>query len=270
MYKKENSLQVFYYNIMFSKAVEFQENYCMFVKKIFLMKKTLLFMLIITQIMIVSAQSIVVTGDTVFYAEPKDKITHYLAVKNISNATINVVCQKTNLVMPAGIPVWAGSNFCFGGTCYGLTYTQPSDIASLAAGQQTYVPDTSAYTGYYEADNVAGTAIVEYCFFDVNIPSDKTCVTITYNCGTTAIDDYEKIEMSDFYPNPANGLTHFTFNGTKAQLKIIDILGNEVKTIEFAEMGKQKIYLGDMTQGIYFGNLMVNDEVIAIKKLIVK
>lgn len=234
------------------------------------MKKILLFILAITQVTIVSSQSLVVTGDTVFNGDPKDKITHYLTVKNTSNTTIDVVCQKTNLSMPAGIAAWAGSSFCFGGQCYGVTYTQPSDIASLAAGQQTSFPDTSAHTGYYDADEVPGTAIVEYCFFDVNNSSDKTCVTVTYNCGSTAIDDQETIEMSEFYPNPANEYTYITFDGNAAQLKIIDILGNEVKTVAFTEMGKQKIYLGDMTKGIYFGNLLVNDEVISIKKLVVK
>ena len=76
-------------------------------------------------------------------------------------------------------------------------------------------------------------------------------------------------EISEFYPNPANSLTHFTFNGTKAQLKIIDILGSEIKVLQLEEPGIKKIELTDMRKGIYFGKLVINNKVTTIKKLIV-
>ena len=96
-------------------------------------------------------------------------------------------------------------------------------------------------------------------------------MTITYDCtATTGVNDFSELtEISDFYPNPANGLTHFTFNGTKAQLKIIDILGNEIKVLQLEESGIKKINLTDMSKGIYFGKLVINNKVITIKKLIV-
>ena len=45
---------------------------------------------------------------------------------------------------------------------------------------------------------------------------------------------------------------------------------NKVKEILITKKGVQTLDLSDMTKGIYFGNLIVNDEVISIKKLIVK
>ena len=42
-----------------------------------------------------------------------------------------------------------------------------------------------------------------------------------------------------------NILTNFAFNGTKAQLKIMDILGNEVKVIQLKEPGTKRIELTD-------------------------
>ena len=98
-------------------------------------------------------------------------------------------------------------------------------------------------------------------------------MTITFNdttSGTTGFtESISDIGISNFYPNPANGLTHFTFNGTKAQLKIIDILGNEVKILPLEEPGIKRIDLTDMSKGIYFGKLVVNNKVTTIKKLIV-
>ena len=87
----------------------------------------------------------------------------------------------------------------------------------------------------------------------------------------TAINDYQSLtKVGDFYPNPASEMVYFTFNGNLATLKLIDILGNEVKEITLSEEGIQKLDLSEMTKGIYFGNLIVNNEVVSIKKLIVK
>ncbi len=85
-------------------------------------------------------------------------------------------------------------------------------------------------------------------------------------CRTTGDLEHSLIALA----NPANGLTNFTFNGTKAQLKIIDILGNEVKVLQLEQPGIKKIDLTDMSKGIYFGELVINNKVTTIKKLILK
>ncbi|MBC8299112.1 MAG: T9SS type A sorting domain-containing protein, partial [Pelagibacterales bacterium] len=51
---------------------------------------------------------------------------------------------------------------------------------------------------------------------------------------------------------------------------VMDILGNEVKTIRLSERGAQKINISDLSKGIYFGNVVVNNETVTIKKLIVR
>jgi len=234
------------------------------------MRKIILFILVLGQISFAVAQSLVVTGGTSFTGNLVDQITNHLDVKNTSSNTITVECQKTNLVLPVG----AESFYCFAGNCYGAAQTTPSDIADLAPGQQFSFAnsDTDAHSGYYNAYNASGIAEVQYCFYDVNNPSDRTCVTITYECSSaTGVNNFNELtKISEFYPNPANGLTHFTFNGTKAQLKIIDILGNEIKVIQLEGPGVKKIDLTDMSKGIYFGKLLRNNKVATIKKLIVK
>lgn len=210
-----------------------------------------------------------------FAGDFNTQIEHHLDVKNISNNSINVVCQKTNISLPTGLPNWGGSYYCFAGACYPTSATGPSNMVAINAGQQIAYSnsDGDAFSGYFKPEGAAGLATVQYCFYDENNPTDETCVVITYDCSqATAIDEYPSLnEMSDFYPNPAGGLTHFIYNGeSSAQLIIIDILGNEVKEIQLTEEGVQKLDLTDMTKGIYFGNLVVNNEVVSIKKLIVK
>ena len=236
------------------------------------MKKIILFTLALAQMSFVVAQSLVVTGDTFLTGDLVNQISHHLDIKNTSANSITVRCQKTNLILPGA----AESFYCFASNCYSASSTSPSSSAVIAAGQQISFdnspPDADAYSGYYNAYGSSGIAEVQYCFYDENNPSDETCVTITYDCSSaTGINDFTELtKMSEFYPNPANGLTNFTFNGTKAQLKIIDILGNEVKVLQLEEPGIKTIDLTDMSKGIYFGKLVINNKVATIKKLIVK
>jgi len=244
------------------------------------MRKTLLFILVITQISFVAAQSLIITGDTVFVSDPNTQIEHHLDVKNVSGNTINVICQKTNVTLPLGMPVWGGSSYCFAGTCYPSSSTDPSSSATLASGQAfAYASNDTllalnAHSGYFSTGDsaISGIATVQYCFYDENNPTDETCIVITYNISApTTINDYQPLtKLGDFYPNPANEIVYFTFNGNLATLKLIDILGNNVKEILLSQDGIQKLDLSDMNKGIYFGNLIVNDEVVSIKKLIVK
>ena len=222
------------------------------------------------QISFAVAQSLVVTGDTSFTGDLVTQIAHHLDIKNTSTNTITVQCQKTNLTLPSG----GASFYCFAGNCYSASSTSPSASADLLPGQEFSFAnsDADAHSGYYDAYGASGIAEVQYCFYDVNNPIDETCVTITYDCSTitTGINNFTELsEISNFYPNPANGVTNFIFNGTKAQLKIIDILGNEIKVLQLEEPGVKKIDLTDMSKGIYFGKLVINNKVTTIKKLIV-
>ena len=236
------------------------------------MRKIILFILVLGQISFAVAQSLTVTGGTSFSGDLVTQISNHLDIKNTSANTITVECQKTNLNVPLG----GESFYCFAGNCYSASSTNASSSADLLPGQQISFnnspPDADAHSGYYDAYGASGIAEVQYCFYDVNNPTDETCVTITYDCsGVTGINNFIEIsEMSEFYPNPANGLTHFRFNGTNAKLKIIDILGNEVKSIQLEEAGIKKIDLTDMSKGIYFGKVLINNKVTTIKKLIVK
>jgi len=244
------------------------------------MKKIILFIFVLGQMSFVVAQSLVVTGDTVFTGNLVNQIAHYVDIKNTSTDTITVKCQKTNLTLPllidmsTGDTSFAESFYCFAGNCYSASSTNASSSAVLAPGQQISFDnsDADAHSGYYDAYGASGVAEVQYCFYDVNNSLDQTCVIITYDCrSTTGINDFNEIsEISDFYPNPANGLTNFRFNGTKAQLKIIDILGNELKVLQLEQPGIKKIDLTDMSKGIYFGKLVINNKATTIKKFIVK
>ena len=236
------------------------------------MKKLIFFILIVAQISLITAQSLVVSGDTIVSGDSNVLIEHYLDVKNISNNNLDIICVKTVLVLPLNYPAFTGPNFCFAEYCYSYS-DDTSEVSTLNAGQQFAHSnsDPEAHTGYYNAQGLSGVAMVKYCFYDINNPTDETCVTITYETNTTEIDDYKPLtKLGDFYPNPANDIVYFSFNGNLATLKLIDILGNNVKEILLDQKTVKKLDISDMNKGIYFGNLIVNDQVVSIKKLIVK
>ena len=228
------------------------------------MRKILLFIFLISQISFVAAQSLIVTGDnSVSSSDICLRTSSYLTVKNVSNKEHDIICEKNVISVPDGMD----NQFCWGGLCYGVNTLVSTEFLTLNSGQGNSV----SFTGYFDAYCEQGIGVVEYCFYPVSDTLDKSCFTITYHGSATSVNDNPYYSnFGDFYPNPANGIVYFTFNGNAAILKLIDILGNNVKEILLSQEGIQKIDLSDMNKGIYFGNLIVNGEVVSIKKLIVK
>ena len=251
------------YNLTHSLIKNIKVKFCIFGKNI-TMRKIILYILVITQISFVSAQSLVITGDNSVLNSDACLTTHsYLTVKNISNKEHIIACEKNVISEPAGM----SNYFCWGGLCYGSNTIVSTSFLTLQSGQG----DAVSFGGYFNAFCDQGVGIVEYCFYPIADTIDRTCFTVTYNGSATSINDYNLItNIGDFYPNPTSDIVYFTFNGDLATLKLIDILGNNVKEIILNQKGIQKLDLLDMNKGIYFGNLIVNNEVVSIKKLIVK
>jgi len=243
------------------------------------MKKIILFTLLFLQISFLSAQSLVVTGDTEYYGDVNvggHTIVHYLDVTNTSNNTIEVLCQRTIIgTLPPGLPSWGGASYCFATFCYSSSSPGLSQSVDINSGDTLfhYPTDADVFVGYYDAEGINTVTDVEYRFYDANNPSDVTSITITYNVTgiLASVTNTTSGTVMDFYPNPAEEYTTISHKSDEnSHLKIIDILGNQVKDIHLSNVGKEDIYVGDLSKGIYFGNLVNNNKVMAIKKLIVK
>lgn len=227
------------------------------------MKKLGLLSLIIFQALYMNAQSLLITGDTIVYGDPTIEIVSYLTVKNISAQSLNVICEKN--VISQG---WGGDNFfCWGGTCLPSSTIISPDFTTIDVGQ-----GTNEFQGHFTG-NVGSTAIIEYCFYPENDPADESCVTINYggSASTSTTINKNAVLISEFYPNPAKGFSNMNYYlNNNSEMVIMDILGNKVKSIYFTEKGTKRINISDLSKGVYFGNLILNNEVVAIKKLTVK
>jgi len=216
----------------------------------------------------ISAQSLLVTGDTLITGDPYLRLTSYLNVKNLANKTIDVRCRMTPIINVANTDL----QFCWAGVCYPVDTLVSGQTASLDSGQLVMYPDLPAHSGYYDAYGLPGIAKAEYCFYDDANPADETCFIVTFNATPTGVEDkFDVKDISNFYPNPSTDYTHFVYNSReRCTLEIVDILGNKLKTTHITDNGKQKIFIGDLSNGMYFGRFTTNGNLIAIKKLIIK
>lgn len=229
----------------------------------------------IFQAMLLHAQSLTITGsNSIMYnsittlgldtLDPCLQTHSYLTIKNTSNKEHDILCEKNVISESSG----AANYFCWGGNCYPAGATISSSHLTLLSGQA----DNVSFGGYFDAycDNDA-QAIVEYCFFPDVDPLDRSCIYITYHAAATLISETNPLIITDFYPNPAKETVNFNYYlNEPANLIVMDILGNQVKTIKLFNKTNQKMNISDLSKGIYFGNVIVNNEVITIKKLIVE
>ena len=214
------------------------------------------------------SQSLVLTGSTVVSGSIDDfGIESHIIVKNISNNTLNILCEKTVISEPA-----TGSNdFCWGGTCYGAGTMVSTKLDTLDAGEET-----NGFTGYFHpfipGPATPGTAIIQYCFYPESDITDSSCLTVTYHANEITSDNKLSLDpqIGSFFPNPSSDYTNISYNlNTNAILQITDILGNLVKEIEIQGSGEELIYVGDLHKGVYFGSLIIRGQVLQIKKLII-
>lgn len=213
-----------------------------------------------------SQSQFLITGDTVVSdSSHQFHIVAYLTVKNISNDTLPVVCEKN--VMSQG-PA-ATNEFCWAGNCYSSLTMVSSSADTLDPGEAS-----TEFTGYYKPNGYASTAIIEYCFYSIEDPANQTCHTVTYHAigGPVGIseDVYHDYDMEEFFPNPTSDYVFVEYSIKEyAQLEIMDILGNVVRIIDLFESGKERIDVTDLSKGIYFGSLIHNGEIIKTNKLII-
>jgi len=212
------------------------------------------------------AQSLDVSGVNYVYGNPGMPIGSHITVKNITSDTLGVMCEKIIIDTAAG----TSNYFCWGTSCWpSSTYVSP-----IPSGVRTIPPgfgDSINFVGYYDAFGNPARAIVKYCFYPQGNPADSSCLTMHYNDNSTGFTESKrKIGLTEFYPNPSKNATSIRYVAdNNSQLHIIGILGNTLKSFDLDYSGLLEINTNDLSSGIYFGNLVIDNKVIVVKKLII-
>ena len=246
--------------------------------KSYMMKKILLLIMSVFMVSWLFSQSL-----ELFYEgelmDPLDEITltahpdsgmmiiDTLDVKNISSATLDVICVREILETIEG----AVNTFCWGGQCYPPfvdTSSTPTTIAPQAVSYE--------FSGDHSPNGFVGITKVKYTFYNMANPDDNTIIIVNYDASETNSikDNSAQYSLSKAYPNPANNFVsvdYYQKGNSEARIAIFNLLGSKVKEIELAKsFGTLTINTSDFIEGIYFYSLLINNEASQTQKLIIK
>ena len=125
--------------------------------------------------------------------------------------------------------------------------------------------------------NNVGVTIIRYTFFDDDNPNDSTHFFVNFNAGPVGIDDLTKNTKNSFslaYPNPASNQVSFDYTLSdqtiNAYIRVHNLLGTVVKETRLDYFsGKLILDVCDLNEGFYFYSIVVNNEVIDTKRLVI-
>lgn len=129
----------------------------------------------------------------------------------------------------------------------------------------------------YSPSGNYGVTKVKYIFHDKENPGIRVDFTVNYVSSSESdiFDQKEEVHLSPAYPNPAQNIVTFDYSlqqrNQDSKIVIYDLFGSIIKEIEITEIaGSLKINTSDLTEGIYFYSLLINNGSILTQKLIIK
>ena len=206
-------------------------------------------------------------GTLIVNGDPSDEaIVSHVYATNEANKDLEVKVRRIETHMPEG----TSSYFCWA-QCY-----PPATNVSPTAMTITPGETNDFFSGDYIPAGVVGEATISYVFFDEEDLSNFSTINVTYVAATVGIEEnnLNEVYLSNAYPNPASTTVSLDYdlkdvNGAK--LVVYNLLGSVVKDIQIPDaMGKLKVNIADLDDGIYFYSLLVKNETVKTKKLVVK
>jgi hypothetical protein len=197
-----------------------------------------------------------------------EEFLSHVLVKNNTDRDMPVKARREDIDVVTG-----SKNYLCWESCYPDDVTESPNAYTIPAGEMT--PET-VFSGHYLPQGYVGTSTVKYTFFNENEPDDQVYFLVNYVISPTSVDDIlSNALISSAYPNPAtNQFTidfEFPIGVEKAELKLFNLVGQEVLSKSFTGInGKIQVSVADLPEGIYFYNLVLNEESAFAKKLIVR
>lgn len=184
---------------------------------------------------------------------------------NNSASTINVRVKKEYISLIQG----TYNTYCWG-NCYDSSLYISGITVPIGAG----ITDSLNFIGDYNGHGIPGASTIKYTFYDDSNPTDEVSVNVQYTA-TVGLDELlSDVNFSAAYPNPATNQVSFNYSLpvgiSEASIIIRDILGNTVKkSLITNQEGKVVISTKDLTNGLYFSTVIVNDKIFSSRKLII-
>jgi len=205
-------------------------------------------------------------GPLIISGDPGDEsLVSYVFATNESTKDKEVKIRRIETHMPEG----TSSYFCWA-QCYPPATNVSPTAMTIAIGETN-----TNFSGDYLPSGIEGEATISYVFFDEEDLSDFSTINVTYVASTVGIEEnLNEIFLSNAYPNPASTVVSLDYDlkdVNDAKLVIYNLLGSVVRDVQINDaIGKLKVNVSDMDDGIYFYSLLVNNETVKTQKLVIK
>jgi hypothetical protein len=194
----------------------------------------------------------------------------YLNVKNISAASVNVLCKKTEYAVLDSTEF----TMCWAGGCYPAKVFVSPNAAEIAPGE-TNTEFSGHYTQTAFQHMKSGESLIRWTFFLKTNPADSVSVVIKYTTYPLGMEENGSLaSMSHLYPNPASARASFSYNlynQNNGSIQVRDMVGKTVYQQElFQNSGNVSVNTANLADGIYFCTLSVNGNMVQTRKLVVR
>ena len=188
-----------------------------------------------------------------------------ITVKNISEQKIDVKVSREVINASSETENY----FCWV-ACYSSS-TNISPHSKVFAPQQE---DATSFQVHFDNLNVnSASAIIRYCAFVSDNPSDSSCTMVYYSGPTSIENNLIDLSFSEFYPNPSSTNTFLDYQlptNEESEVVITDMLGNMVLVKKIKKnIGRLKFDISQTKPGIYFANIIVEGELKVIRRLVI-
>lgn len=249
-------------------------------KKSIIMKKTILFLFAAVMISLgVSAQSLSLSnadgqipdnGDIYVLSDDPavlDIVAHVYVTNNSASA-MNVKVYREQISMVAG----AWSQFC-----WFVCFAPDTDTSSTVIPIDPGMTNEGDFSGHYWPVGNPGESVVSYTFYNEDNMDDNVSVNVHYKLSLTGMEEYlaENTTFSSAYPNPASQFVSFNYDipaeVNKASVVITNLLGAVVSETTLGNNnGTARLDVSDLTEGIYFATLKLDDFIADTQKILVQ
>jgi hypothetical protein len=208
------------------------------------------------------------TSHTTLLSGPVDDPIHgMIKVHNHLPMDLNLIVFRQPAFIIDGSENW----MWFGGTEYPAT-VDTTGVNTIGANATD-----ESFKMYYDPDGNVGTSQIIYVFLDPANPSNYALWWIHFEASPSAISDdiLAKTTFSPAYPNPADNFVSFNYDipaeVRRSEIMITNLLGAVVYEGTLSGLnGTERIDVSNLTGGIYFVTLKLDNEVALSQKILVQ
>lgn len=192
-------------------------------------------------------------------------------IKNLTGNDIHLLCDRVILEQSHAE---SNNSVCMGDDCFSPHLDQTyADIAGNSE-KEFSAHFTPAFDESYTYPIEGCSMKVQYSFY-VNEGDEPVVITVYFEVNTVSVEDYSDARIfSNAYPNPAKNMVSFDYNmpysAQTASVAIYNMMGQEVIRQEL-NLGDSRVNINvsDLTDGVYFYSLIVNNQAVKTNKLVV-